>query len=80
MIENPRDKQLNLDMREDPLSRDSFLGDDQRDIKEIIADDAAILAEAGIAAVKIAEKCVLSHRQAWDAGVKNVRLVHTQSR
>ena len=55
MIENPSDKQLNLDMREDPLSRDSFLGDDQRDIKEIIADDAAVLAEAGIDAAKIAD-------------------------
>lgn len=42
-------------MREDTLSRDSFFGDDQRDIKEIIADDAAVLAEAGIDATKIAD-------------------------
>ena len=55
MIENPKNKQLNVDMREDLLSRDSFLGDDPRDIKEIIADDGAILAEAGITAAKIAD-------------------------
>ncbi|NLC31931.1 MAG: hypothetical protein GX781_01365 [Clostridiales bacterium] len=55
MKENPRDEMLQRDMREGRLSKDGFLGDDDRDIQEIISDDEAVLATVGITAAKIAD-------------------------
>ena len=55
MKANPRDELLKRDMREGRLSRDGFLGDDERNIEAIIAEDGAILAEAGVSAAKIAD-------------------------
>lgn len=55
MKENPRDEMLKRDMRAGRLTRDGFLGDDQRAIEEIILADAAILADVGLTAAKLAD-------------------------
>ena len=55
MKENPRDEMLKRDMRAGRLTRDGFLGDDERAIEEIILADAAILADIGVTSARLAD-------------------------
>jgi hypothetical protein len=55
MKENPIEEILKRDMREGRLTRDGFLGEDGRAIEEIIQADAAVLADAGTTAAKLAD-------------------------
>lgn len=55
MKENPRDEMLKRDMREGRLSRDGFLGNDERTISDIIAADEAVLDNAGVSVARIAD-------------------------
>lgn len=56
MKENPKDIPVVDSLRAGILTRDGFMGEDQRSFKTIIADDAAILASAGTSAVELAAK------------------------
>lgn len=55
MKENPRDEMLKRDMRAGRLTRDGFLGEDQRAIEDIILADEAVLADNGVTAAKLAD-------------------------
>ena len=55
MKENPKDEMLKRDMREGRLTRDGFLGTDERPIEEIILADAQVLSDAGTTAGKLAD-------------------------
>lgn len=55
MKENPNDQFIKRDMRAGRLTRDGFLGCDERSIEEIILADEAALADTGVSAARLAD-------------------------
>lgn len=67
MKQNPADTALRKRMVPGALSRDGFLGNDARDIAEIIAADRAELEAADVTVAEIADMLDALHRAADDA-------------
>jgi hypothetical protein len=55
MKPNPTEVRVRQRMAAGVLSRDGFLGDDPRSLADIIADDQAVLAAAGVTAGQVGE-------------------------
>ncbi|OGV78682.1 MAG: hypothetical protein A3K19_31795 [Lentisphaerae bacterium RIFOXYB12_FULL_65_16] len=55
MKPNPAETKVRQRMEAGVLSRDGFLGDDSRPLADIVADDEAVLAAAGVTAQRVGE-------------------------
>ncbi len=70
MKTNPAEQAIRERMQPGILSGEGFLGDDQRSLGQIVAEDAAILEAAGITARQIANLLTELHELA-DAGLES---------
>lgn len=68
MKQNPAEREIRDNMMPGVQSRDGFLGDDTRNIADIVAQDTAVLEEAGVSQEELATLLEDLHRRA-DAGL-----------